>query len=386
MKNMKYSLAESTFDEAEMDAIQSVLGSGQFTMGVKVANAESDFAQYFGSKYSIMVNSGSSANLIAVAVLRLMLEAKGARGREVIVPAVSWSTTFSPLYHLGFKLRFVDVSDDDWNLTVDGIEKAITEETVAIFAVNLLGAPADLSGISALADKYGIYLIEDNCESMGASIDERYAGSFGLMGTFSTFFSHHICTLEGGFVVTDNDDVNKLLRMVRAHGWERDLDDFNDTDFYAPFRFVVPGFNVRPTEISGALASVQLGKLEHFIANRSRNAKKFLEVISKFEWLIPQKVSGVSSWFGFGMVLDGDNGIRDRFALHLRTHGIQNRPIVAGNFLRQPTIKFFEYSVSEDIQVADRLMDNGIFIGNHHYAIDDKLNYFEDVIKQFRLH
>ncbi len=259
---MKYPLATATWDSAEYQALQDVISGGMFTMGPKVAQFEKDVASYIGSKYAVMVNSGSSANLLMVAALiytknsKLQLKP----GDEVIVPAVSWSTTYYPLYQYGLKLKFVDIDLHTLNYDLDQLSAAVSSNTKAIMAVNLLGNPNDFSKIYQIIGNRQIVLIEDNCESLGAQFEGKMAGTFGVMGAFSSFFSHHISTMEGGLIVTDNEELYHVLVSLRAHGWTRNLPKENhvcgtksDDPFEASFRFVLPGYNVRPLEMSGLL-------------------------------------------------------------------------------------------------------------------------------------
>ena len=203
---MKYKLASSTWDHQEIDAIHRVIKSDKYSMGDKVNKYEADFAQYFGSKYSVMTSSGSTANLLMIAAMFFTKDKRRrlVRGDEVIVPAVSWSTTYFPLQQYGLKVKFVDIDRYTLNIDMTKLKSAITDKTKLILAVNLLGNPNDFGALQELIGDRNITLLEDNCESLGAVFDGKQAGSFGLMGTFSSFFSHHIATMEGGCVLTDD--------------------------------------------------------------------------------------------------------------------------------------------------------------------------------------
>ena len=277
----KYSLATTTWDNKEIEAIHRVIDSDFYSMGKEVKAFEEEFAKLFGSKYAIMVNSGSSANLIAVGALMFSKKYNLQAGDEVIVPAVSWATTYTPLQQYGLKLKFVDIDLDTLNLDLDEVEKAIGEKTKAIFAVNLLGNPNDFDRLLDICEKNNLILIEDNCESMGATYNNKQAGTFGVMGTFSTFFSHHIATMEGGVVVTDDEELRDILLCLRAHGWTRNLPEDtqlytkNEDDFYEMFNFILPGYNLRPLEMEAAIGREQLKKLKMIIENRQVNGKYF---------------------------------------------------------------------------------------------------------------
>ena len=222
---MFYELAADTWGPEEIKAIEDVIASGRYTIGPKVAQFETAFAEYFGCRHAVMVNSGSSANLIAVASLFFKKERPLLRGDEVIVPAISWSTTYHPLQQYGLKLRFVDVEIETLNMDVAALEEALTPETRAIVGVSILGNPAALDVMRDFAAAHDLYFIEDNCESMDAELAGRKTGTFGHLNTYSTFFSHHMSTIEGGVVLTDDTELAHLCRSLRAHGWTRDLPD-----------------------------------------------------------------------------------------------------------------------------------------------------------------
>jgi len=377
-----YPLASTSWDEEEIQAMHRVIESGMFTMGKHVAEFEQRFAEYVGSKYCVMCNSGSSANLLMISALRYRKENFLQPGDEVIVPAVSWSTTYYPLYQYGLKLRFVDIDPDTLNIDLEALADAITDNTRAIFAVNLLGNPNDFARIRQIIGERNILLLEDNCESMGATVDGKQAGTFGLMGSFSAFFSHHISTMEGGMVVTDDEELYHIMLSVRAHGWTRNLPKVNqvcgtksDNAFEEAFRFVLPGYNLRPLELSGAIGVVQLKKLPGMVRNRRENAEKFLQLAGAFPWLQVQSEIGQSSWFGFSMVVKpGAPVTRDQLVAILSKHQIDVRPIVAGNFAKNEVLKWFDYSIAGSLTHADEIDRNGLFIGNHHYMLTHELN------------
>ncbi len=387
-----YSLAGTTWDDKEYQAIQNVVESGVFTMGKHVAEYEKRFADFFGSQYAVMVNSGSSANLLMVAALFYTQngQLRFKRGDEVIVPAVSWSTTYFPLQQYGLKVKFVDIDQETFNIDLAKLEDAITEKTKAILAVNLLGNPNDFAAIQTMIAGTGIIVLEDNCESMGAVFDNRQAGTFGLMGTFSSFFSHHISTMEGGCIVTDDEELCHILRCLRAHGWTRDLPDANrvtgrksGNPFEESFKFVLPGYNVRPLEISGAIGIEQLKKLPGFIKNRRVNGAYFQELFARHPGFAIQKEIGHSSWFGFALVIRRETGIqRKDLVSRLMEHGIECRPIVAGNFVENVVIDCFHYETHDALDHARHVGENGFFVGNHHIDIKEQLSAFHSVVSQ----
>lgn len=391
MSNITYPLATATWDQAEYEAIERVIDSGMFTMGSNVLAFEQQFAKYVGSRYCVMVNSGSSANLVMVAALRYRRDGTAlAPGAEVIVPAVSWSTTYYPLYQYGLKLRFVDIDPHTLNYDLDALQRAITPDTRAIMAVNLLGNPNDFERIHEIAQAHNLTLLEDNCESMGATFHGKQCGTFGLMGSFSAFFSHHISTMEGGMVVTDDEELYHIMLSLRAHGWTRNLPRDNrictkrDDPFEESFRFVLPGYNLRPLEISGAIGLEQVKKLPEMIEARRANATRFAEVMSEFSWIRIQREIGASSWFGFSMLMEDNAPVQRReLANALMAAQIDCRPIVAGNFAKNSEVlKWMPHSVAGTLSNAERVDQRGLFIGNHHYPLLQEFEHLASTLRK----
>ncbi len=379
----RFPLATASWGQEESDAMQRVIASGMFTMGANVQMFERDFATYSGSRHCVMVNSGSSANLLMVAALfytknpQLRLK----RGDEVIVPAVSWSTTYYPLYQYGLKIVFVDIDLNTLNYDLAQLEQAVTNRTRAIMAVNLLGNPNDFSRIQRIIAGRDIVLIEDNCESMGARYDGKMAGTFGVMGSFSSFFSHHISTMEGGLIVTDDEELYHILLSLRAHGWTRNLPKFNqvcgeksDDPFEESFRFVLPGYNVRPLELEGALGVEQVKRLPEMVAERRKNGKLLQTMLADHPDILIQQEVGESSWFGFSLVIRPGSALtRRELIVKLNAAGFECRPIVAGNFAKNEVVKYFDSEVHGTLKNAEHIDQNGLFVGNHHFPITEAI-------------
>ena len=384
---MKYELASSSWDKKEIEAINKVISTNMYTMGNFVRNFEKEFANYTQNKYCVMVNSGSSANLLAVASLFYKKENPIKKGDEVIVPAVSWATTYYPLYQYGLKLKFVDIDKYTLNFDIEELKKAVTNKTKMIFAVNLLGNPNDYDAILNIIGSREIYLLEDNCESLGGLYKNKPLGSIGLMGTYSTFFSHHMSTMEGGLIGTDDEELYHILLSLRSHGWTRHLPFKNricvksDNNFEESFRFLLPGYNVRPVEMMGAIGSEQLKKLPEFIAKRRENAEYFKLLFGNNSRFIIQKEIEKSSWFGFSFIINDKNIKRENIIKKLQEADIETRPIVAGNFARKEVVKWFDYEIQGSLKNADFVDQNGFFVGNHQFDIKDKLNYLYNVLK-----
>lgn len=389
---VKYSLAESSWGQEELDAIQNVIKSNRYSMGPYVKKFEEEFTKFFGSKFAIMVNSGSSANLLAVSSLFYQKNNLLKRGDEVIVPAVSWSTTYSPLYQYGLKVKFVDINLETLNFDIEALESAITENTRMIFAVNLLGNSNEYDKIQKMINGRNIILIEDNCESMGATHQGKFTGTFGEMGTFSTFFSHHISTMEGGMIVTDNQELYHIMLSTRSHGWTRTLPKNNlvtgtksAIEFEESFKFVLPpGYNLRPLEMSGAVGLEQLKKLPDFITNRRNNYSLAKKELGTKPFMKMQKEIGESSCFGFSFLIDSNAPFtRLELVNFLETNGIDCRPIVAGNFTKKDALKYFDYEIAGDLKNADKVDSHGFFVGNHHFSINEQIHWLSNRLDEF---
>ncbi|WP_417423414.1 DegT/DnrJ/EryC1/StrS family aminotransferase [Hoeflea sp.] len=390
MTNTGFPLATSSWDEKEYAAIDRVVKSGFFSMGKEVAAFEKLFAEQIGAPYAVMSNSGSSANLLFVAALRYHSRYALQPGDEVIVPAVSWSTTYYPLYQYGLRLKFVDIDLNTLNFDLGQLETAISDKTRAILAVNLLGNPNDFDRIKAIIGDREIVLLEDNCESLGATFNGKQAGTFGLAGSYSAFFSHHISTMEGGITVTHDEELYHIMLSLRAHGWTRNLPNPNlvtgakgDDPFEEAFRFVLPGYNLRPLEMSGAIGIEQMAKLPMIVDNRRKNAALFKQVMAGFPQLRTQREAGQSSWFGFSMIIDPDCGVnRKQLVACLASHGIESRPIVAGNFAKNEVVtRYMDHDIHGGLPNAELADTNGLFIGNHHYPLDEPMEQLAVALK-----
>lgn len=322
-------------------------------MGSKTKQFEEAYARYVGTKFCVACNSGSSANLLMVAAYTL----KYGPG-TVIVPAVGWATSYSPFQQYGWKMVFVDVDRETLNYDLSALWKAVIQyedDDPVILAINLLGNPNEFLGFPRKC-----HILEDNCEAMGAEYDGQKTGSFGLMASHSTYFSHHICTMEGGMVTTNSEEFYHMLLSLRSHGWTRHLPAENALKVKPEsFSFVLPGYNVRPTEIQCAIGIEQLKKLPEFVKARRQNANAFP--------CKTQREIGQSSWFGFAIHRED----WPRFTAY------ESRPVVTGNFLRQPVIKYFRHEVFGEMKNADYVHDHMRMIGNSHEALPFALEFEE---------
>jgi CDP-4-dehydro-6-deoxyglucose reductase, E1 len=369
------------------DALDCMLDQ-QVTMGSRVREFERAFAGFMGSRHAIMVNSGSSANLLAMSVLASDRLPHGLRpGDEVIVPAVTWATTIAPVLQLGCVPVLVDIDEDTLNLRPQDLADAISPRTRAIFPVHLLGNPIDMPALMDVAAEHDLLVIEDTCESLGSTIAGRKVGSFGQFGTFSFYFSHHITTIEGGMLVTDDDDLADLARSMRAHGWTRDMSNRTELEAASPwidprFLFVNLGYNLRPTELQAAFGLVQLRRLEEFNEQRHANAQYLVQALSDLSGelrFVTEQQGGRSTWFGFTvMTRDGDT--RRALSRFLEDRKIATRPIVAGNLAVQPAFRDNPHRTVGTLVNATSVGERGLFIGNHPNLTQGHLDH---IVKAF---
>jgi len=383
-------LSVPLYGAEEVRAALEPLLTQRVTSGALVREFEAAFAAYVGSKYAVMVNSGSSANLLAVAALAAQGVPNGLRpGDEVIVPAVTWPTTVTPILQNGGVPVFVDVDRHTLNLRPEDLGQALSPRTRGIFVVHLLGNPVAMEPVMRFAKEHDLWVMEDTCESLGTQIDGRYAGAIGDMGTYSFYFSHHMTTVEGGMLVTDNPQLADLTRSLRSHGWTRDLSNRNEVESASPwidprFLFVYLGYNVRPMEIQAAFGLVQLKRLEQFNEARRRNARALLGALSdidEIEFVVEQE-GGRSTWFGFPVILR-DAETRQALSRHLEERKIETRPIVAGNLTVQPAFRGSPHRIVGSLANSTLIGQRGLFIGNHPDITERRLAHIVDGFRSF---
>ena len=378
--------------EEVCEALDSVLDT-QVTMGEKVKRFESMFAEYIGVRFATMVNSGSSANLLALSLLtNPILKDRIRPGDEIITPAVTWATTVYPIFNCGAVPVLVDVDLETFNINVEEIKKAITGKTRAIMPVHLLGNPCNMDKIMEIAREHSLYVIEDSCEAPGAEFNGQKVGSFGDLATFSFFFSHHISTVEGGMVLTNNEVFAELTRALRVFGWVRDLKNKDEIareyeNIDPRFLFVNIGYNFRPTEMQGAFGIHQLGKLEEFIEIRRGNARCWAENLKEFKdclLLHSEKEGTRHVWFGYPITIRPDAPFtRKELVAFLEEKGVETRPIMSGNIDEQPMMKLFDYRRVGDLPNSRLIMRNSFFFGNHQGIGEEKRRAIVDYIGQF---
>ncbi len=378
---INHKLSADTWDRKEILAINKVLKSKLMTQGKNVKKFEKNFSKYLGTKYSVMVNSGSSANLLMIAALFYTKDKKIKlkRGDEVIVPALGWSTSYFPLQQYGLKLKFIDVDLNTLNFDLGQLSKAISKKTKLILAINICGNSNEFSNILKIIKKKNIILLEDNCESLGAEYKQRKTGTFGLMSSSSFYYSHHISTIEGGMISTDQRELYQILLSLRSHGWIRDLPPKNKienkskNDFNDSFNFLLPGYNLRSTDINAAAGIEQLKKLPRLIKQRRKNASFYQKVFGDSKFIL-QKEIGYSSSFWLTFIIKKNFKINRNYLIKkLKNAGVECRPIVSGNFVKNKVCKYLNFKVFGKLKNADYISKNGFAIGNSHIDLSQNL-------------
>ena len=376
---MRYKLLDDAFSSQDIEKGIRVLKSKQITMNKETRNFEKNFAKKVGAKYALMVNSGSSANLIALfASINPLQKYCLKKGDEVIIPAICWSTSLWPIVQAGLKPVFVDVDKDTLNMSIKDLEKKINKKTKAIMCVHILGISTEMKKINHICKKKNLILFEDTCESLGTTYDKKYLGTFGDYGMYSFYYSHQITSGEGGMVVCNNEKNYNILKSLRSHGWSR------DTSFHKSiskkykkldekFLFINSGFNLRPTEIQAAIGNNQLKRLNKFILIRNYNREKIISALKnnykwneQFDFIYPKK-NIYPSWFGLAILIKPQykNKIKN-FLKFINSKKIETRPILSGNFNNQPASKLYNISLkNNNFPVSNLIQDTGFFLGIH---------------------
>ena len=372
-----YPLIESTYDKEEIITMMRTLTTNKLTMGNNVFEFERQFAKYVGSKYAVMVNSGSSANLLSMAVATNYLRKNRLLpGDKVIVPNICWSTSVWPIIQMNLQPVFVDVDAKTMNMDIKDLKRKITPEVKGIVAVHILGNSTNMCQLMKIVKDNNLFLMEDTCESLGSKYEDRILGTFGDFGTYSFYYSHHITTVEGGMVVCNDENDYELLKCLRAHGWTRYLKNKKELEekyknIDPRFLFVNVGYNLRPMEIQASMGIVQLRKLDSKNSNRIINHKNITERIlndfrNKNIFSTPVASDNCTpAWFALPFILNENlASYYNDFLKYLTEKKVENRPIITGNFARQPIFKFLNLNINpEEFKGAETLHKRGFFIG-----------------------
>lgn len=375
IKNIKYPLAIDTITKRDKKQLTKfIVLNSQLTQNKYVESMEKKFADYHKSKYCTMVNSGSSANLIMFSSLFHLKQNPLKKGDEIIVPSLGWSTSYSPIIQLGLIPVFIDIKIDTFNINEEEIEKNITKKTRAILVINILGNPSNYDAILRISKKYNLILLEDNCESLGSKYKNKLTGTFGMISTGSSYFSHHISTIEGGYVLTNSRYIDSINKSLRSHGWLRDKSSkfiYNKkiNNFYKNFTFILPGYNLRSTEINAYLGLLQMKRLDNYLKIRRQNYIFIKNIIENTQNFKLQNETYSSSWFGFGIVYTKYNFRNFKKIIQiLNRNKFEIRPIVSGDFTKQPMIKSIKFKKGKlkNVEIIDKF---GFMIGNNPFLL-----------------
>jgi CDP-6-deoxy-D-xylo-4-hexulose-3-dehydrase len=385
-----YPLSVATFGVDEILAAIDSLCSFRTTMWQKTAEFERRFAESQGVGEAVMVNSGSSADLVIAFALTNPKNPLLHKGDEILIPSVTWPTQIWSAMMAGLRPRFVDTDPRTLNVDVEDLRRKIGPLTRAVSLVHLMGNPNPMDEIAELCSKHGLILIEDCCEALGASYRGKAVGSFGMASAFSFFFSHHMTTMEGGMILTNDRPLSDLLRLLRAHGWARNtkyVDTQNNASVDPRYVFLNWGFNVRPTEIQAAFGLEQLKRLPEFGRARLRNVERFRSGIARHAELMQlmHVLPGAEcSWFALPIVLqEACPFSKAELCEYLEGEGVETRPIVAGNLARQPVCDYFPDLQGAELPGADIVHDRGFYLGLYSLPADDEVDRLIEVLDRF---
>jgi len=385
MKKPGYPLTKNPFLSDDLREGINVLKSKQLTLSNKTKEIENYFGKKLKIKYSTMVNSGSSANLLAFQTLINPYRKKRLKPNdEVLVPTLSWPTSFWPIIQSNLKPVFVDCDKKNLNIDIKDLKKKITKKTKCLILVHVLGHCANMDEIMKIVRKNKLILIEDTCESIGSKFKKKYLGTFGDFSSFSFYTSHQISGGEGGMITCKDPEDYQILRTLRSHGWVREIKDRNTAFKYKKnnyldekFTFCNSGFNLRPTEVSSAIALSQLKKLDKIKKIRSYNYQKIKQTLendatcSKYFYFLEKNRFISECWLSFPIILK--NNINKRSLLkRLYKNGVETRPIISGDFSQQPALKKYNIKKQKLYKNADYIHKYGFYIGLYSEKISNK--------------
>ncbi len=370
-------LAENTISQEELVNLSNWIPTApQLTKGPLVLEFESQFAQYIGTKHCVMVNSGSSANLLMAYAL---LEGGYLKNKKVVVPAISWITTLSPFIQFGFETLLCDCDSQNLGINTQMLEEIfIKEKPALLILVHVLAHINDMEEIYRLCNQYDVLLIEDACEALGTKYNGKMAGNLALAGAFSFYYGHHISTIEGGAVTTNDTKLYNLMLSIRSHGWARDVDEkyrqewkseFEIDEFREYYSFYYPGFNLRSTDLNAFLGISQLKGMDEIVKKREENYNLYVEYLGDKYWKQTSQYDQLSS-FAFGTIVEN----RLEVFKYLKEHGIETRPLICGSMGKQPFWIKINNGVTH-LPVADVVHDYGLYLPNHLYVSKDDVKY-----------
>ena len=392
MSKFFYPLIENPYRNKDILEGIKVLRSGKLTSGPKTETFQQIFSKKIKTKNSLLVNSGSSANLLALQCLINPYRKKRLKkGDEVLIPALCWSTSLWPIVQSGLKPMFVDVDVDTLNFNLKELEKKITKKTKAILVVHVLGNCPNMDQLMKIKKKYNLLLIEDTCESLGTRFKNKYLGSFGEFSSFSFYASHQISSGEGGMVCCKASEDYEIMKSLRAHGWSRGLKNEKkiakaNKNLDKRFIFHNSGFNLRSTDISASIGMSQFKDIDKFIKIRNKNRNKILLNFNKSKKIrnslniVKENRYTKPSWFGIP-IIGNKNFIKSKFIRKIEKMGVETRPIISGNFLNQPSVKKYKLIEKSKMHNAEYINKKGFFIGLPTKEIKNKI--LNKLVKSF---
>lgn len=377
--------------ETKKALAEFILTADRLSMDVECGKFEKKFAKYQQCKHAVLFNSGGSANLAMLQALKNMGKLKD--GDKIGFSALTWSTNTMPIIQMNMIPVVIDVTPEVINTTSQNLlERLQTTDLQALFITNILGFTGDIDTIRKICEERNIILIEDNCESLGTELPEGRTGNFGIGASFSFFVAHHMSTIEGGMVCTSDDDFAEMLRIVRANGWDRNLNPEQQqkwrtqfgiqSEFEAKYTFYDLGYNFRPTEITGFLGQYQMQFLDKNICSREQNYLRIEKVVHENPDFLPLKHDHINvlSTFAFPFVCKTAE-LRTHYLQKFMDAGVEIRPMIAGNMQSQP---FYKKYVKEDYDMlgADMMHNNGFYCGNYPELLEEDLVVFENLLSK----
>ena len=367
-KSFSYPLSPDGYSSSDLQEAFKVLRSGRITMSKVTKKFENYFAKKMGVKFALMVNSGSSANLLSLfCLINPYRKNKLKKGDECLVPALCWSTSLWPITQAGLKPVFVDVNLETFSIDFKTIKNKITKKTKAVMILDVLGNCSEMDKIKSYLKKKRIFLIEDSCEALGSKYKNKYLGTYGDFGTYSFYYSHQITSGEGGMIVCHTREDYNILTSLRAHGWDREISKKNTKGF----NFINEGFNLRPLDLNAAIGLNQFKRLKKLKNTRLVNRNNIIKSLTssekwknQFTFFKPQK-NLEPSWFGFPLMINEKNvKNKKKFLKYLNSNKVETRPIISGNFANQPAIKKYKIRFKKsELKNSQEIEDRGFYIG-----------------------
>ena len=376
------SLVKDTIDEKDIDRLIEWLKTyPRLTKGAVTLEFEEKFSNWLGRKHSVFVNSGSSANLLVLSALQ---QGDYLKNNKIVVPSTAWATDLAPVIQLGLEPLLCDSNMKDLSVDLEHLEKIFVDESPsALLLVSVLGLVPDMENVVELCDKYDVILLEDSCEAMGCEYIGQKLGTFGLASTFSTFFGHHISTIEGGIISTNDKEFYELLVSIRSHGWDRDLSEetqiklqkeWGVSEFNALYTFYYSGFNFRSTDLQAYIGLAQIDKLDKWGKNREYNYNLYQRLIQNEYWKPKSYHNSFTSNFAYPVI----SPHRDKIVKKLQENDIEVRPMICGSMGTQPFyVRHYGKLELPNVSIVDR---DGFYVPNHPKLKGTEIAFISEII------